>query len=254
MKHLASTFFAVAMSTAGLSHAAFAAAQTGDDWEFAEDAARNLSVAAVRFDGGQAIIVQCGAGELKVALQGLPERTGPSHRVRAERADGMTDVQTWDVAAGRTWFSAAPARDARFLRAGGVLKLRSDAGQASPVSATFELPTEHDNVDRVLTACGYTLTNDRDTLARAPMMQAVVSSDAGSTAGAPGRSMEVSCIVRSGIYRDCRVDHRMQAQTEASARREAARWNGTRAHTGDASANEGRVAYLYVPLLMVVQR
>ena len=126
--------------------------------------------------------------------------------------------------------------------------------RASPVSATFELPTEHDNVDRVLTACGYTLTNDRDTLARAPMMQAVVSSDAGSTAGAPGRSMEVSCIVRSGIYRDCRVDHRMQAQTEASARREAARWNGTRAHTGDASANEGRVAYLYVPLLMVVQR
>jgi len=254
MNRLASTFFAIAMSTAGFSHATFASAQTGDDWEFAQDAARNLSVAAVRYDGGQAIIVQCSAGELKVALQGFPERPGPLYRLRAERADGLTDVQTWDVAAGRTWFSAAPARDARFLRAVGALQLRSDVGQASPVTATFELPTEHANVDRVLTTCGYTLTNDRDALARAPMMQAVVSSDAGSTAGASGRSMEVSCIVRSGIYRDCRVDHMMQGQTEASARREATRWNGTRAHTGDAAANEGRVAYIYVPLLMVVQR
>lgn len=254
MNRLASTLFAVAMSAASLSHAALAAAQTGDDWEFGEDATRNLSVAAVRFDGGQAIVVQCSAGELKVALQGLPERTGPSHRLQAERADGAIDLQTWQVAAGRTWFSAAPARDARFLRAGGVLKLRSDTGQTSPVSATFDLPAEHANVDRVLTACGYALTTDRDTLAKAPMMQVVASSDAGSTAGAPGRSMEVSCIVRSDIYRDCRVDHMMQGQSEASARREAARWNGKRAHTGDATAYEGAVAYLYVPLLMVVQR
>jgi len=254
MNRLASTFFAIAMSATSLGHEAFAAAQTGDDWEFAEDAARNLSVAAVRYDGGQAIIVQCSAGELKVALQGFPQRQGPSYRLRAERADGVTDVQTWDVAAGRTWFSAAPARDARFLRTGGALKLHSDDAQASPVSATFELPAEHGNIDRVLTACGYTLTNERDTLARAPMMLAVVSSDSGSTAGAPGRSMEVSCIVRRDVYRDCRVDHMMQGQTEASARREATRWNGKPALSGNATAYEGAVAYIYVPLLMVVRR
>ena len=254
MNRLASTLFAVAMSAASLSHAALAAAQTGDDWEFGEDAVRNLSVAAVRFDGGQAIVVQCSAGELKVALQGLPERTGPSRRLQAERADGAIDLQTWQVAAGRTWFSAAPARDARFLRAGGVLKLRSDTGQTSPVSATFDLPSEHANLDRVLTNCGYALTNDRDVLLRAAIMQAVTSSDSGASVGAPGRSMEVSCIVRHGAYRNCRVDHMMQGQREASAQREAARWNGKRVQTDDAAANEGRVAYIYVPLLMVVQR
>lgn len=254
MKRSSSTVLAAVLGIACLSGASSAVAQTGDDWEFAEDAARNLSVAAVRFDGGQAIIAQCSAGELRVALQGLPERTGPSQRLQAERPDGTTDLQTWQVDAGRTWFSAAPARDARFLRAGGVLKLRSDAGQPSPVSATFDLPSEHANLDRVLTNCGYALTNDRDVLLRAAIMQAVTSSDSGPSAGAPGRSMEVSCIVRHGAYRDCRVDHMMQGQREASAQREAARWNGKRVQTDDAAANEGRVAYIYVPLLMVVQR
>lgn len=254
MKHLASTFFAVAMSAAGLSHAAFAAAQTGDDWEFAEDAARDLSVAAVRFDGGQAIIAQCSAGELKIALQGMPERLGPSHRLRAERADEKTDIQTWQVNTGRTWFSGAPARDARFLRAGGLLKLQSDTVQSSPVSAAFDLPAEHANLDRVLTDCGYALTDDRDALVRALDFQLVVTSQARSSGGAPGRAMEVSCIVRSGAFRDCRVDHMMKGQREAGARREAAQWNGQRISSADAAVNEGRVAYIYVPLLMVIQR
>lgn len=253
MRRLLSMLLTAALNTACLTGAASAVAQTGDDWEFAEDASRNLTIAAIRFDAGQAIIAQCSAGELKIALQGLPERAGPLHRLQAERADGRTDLQTWRVGVGRTWLSGAPARDARFLRVGGVLKLQSDAGQPSPISATFDLPTEHANLDRVLAACGYALTDDRDALARADAMLAITTSDSGSSVGAPGRAMEVSCIVRSGAYRDCRVDHMMPGQREAGARREATRWNGKRVNPADAAANEGRVAYIYIPLLMVVQ-
>ena len=253
MRSHASTFVAAVISAVCLIEANSANAQSGDDWEFAEDTARNLSVAAVRFDGGQAIIVQCNAGELKVALQGLPDRTGPSHRLLAERTDGQTDVQTWQINAGRTWFSGVPSRDARFLRSSGVFKFRSASGQPSPLSAAFTLPSEHANLDRVLTACGYALRDDRDALARAEVMQTVVTSDSGSTAGAPGRSMEISCIIRNGNYQDCRVDHMMPGQRESSARREAARWNGKRVNPADAAANEGRVSYIYVALLVVRQ-
>jgi len=230
-----------------------AAAQSDDDWEFAEDAARNLSIAAVRYENGTSVVVQCVGEELKVALVGLPATTATSRRLQASRTDGATDAQVWQSTGQGTLASTLPGRDARFLRAGGEFTVRSVAGEAAPVTASFTLPSQHANLDRVVTACGYAVEDERDLIPRAdPDLRMQRRLPDGSTGGVPGRSMEVSCVIKDGAYQDCRGDHVLEGQTASGARREANRWNGRRVHENDAAANEGRVAYIFVPLLLVV--
>src|SRR5690606_9671693 len=63
------------------------------------------------------------------------------------------------------WLSTEPARDARGLRNGGILPLSSPATRRRPaISSPLELPSRHANLDKVLTACGYALEDDRDHL------------------------------------------------------------------------------------------
>lgn len=228
-------------------------AQLDDDWEFAEDASRSLTIAVARYAAGQSIIAQCTDGELKIAVVGLPARTETSHRMDATRSDGATDTQTWQVGERQTLISSVPARDARFLRVGGELRLRSSDGQPSPISASFDLPTEHVNLDRVLTACGYPLEDDRDAIPRAdPALRLARAPREGEAGGRPGSSMEISCIVQGGAYRECRADHALKGQRPVSVRRYANALNGLRVHPDDVAANEGRVVYVYIPMLPVV--
>jgi hypothetical protein len=230
-----------------------ATAQSDEDWEFAEDAARNLSIAAVRYENGTSVVVQCVGEELKVGLVGLPATTATSRRLQASRTDGATDAQVWQSTGQGTLASTLPGRDARFLRADGEFTVRSAAGEAAPVTASFTLPSQHANLDRVISACGYAVEDERDSIPRAdPDLRMQRRLPEGSTGGVPGRSMEVSCIIKDGAYQECRSDQVRERQTASSARREANRWNGRRVHENDAAANEGRVAYIFVPLLMVV--
>jgi hypothetical protein len=55
----------------------------GSDWDYAEDAGRNLSVASVEYSNGASLIVQCLGGDVTVGIGGLPEFT--SSPVRLER-------------------------------------------------------------------------------------------------------------------------------------------------------------------------
>lgn len=236
-----------------LAPAPSASAHVDDDWDFAEDASRSLTIAVARYAAGQSIVAQCTDGELKVALVGLPARTETSHRTDATRSDGATDTQTWQVSERQTLISSVPARDARFMRAGGELRLRSSAGQPSPISVSFDLPAEHANLDRVLTACGYSLEDDRDAIPRAdPALRLARTPPEGEMGGRPGSSVEVSCIVQGGAYRECRADHALKGQRPVSVRRYASALNGLRVHPDDVAANEGRVVYVYIPMLLVV--
>ena len=255
MESLTKRVTALAVCICSLVLATDALAQViEDDWEFAEDATRKLTVAAVRYDSGNAIIVQCTGEELKVVLIGLPATTATIRTLDATRSNGATDLQAWQVSEGQTLVSRVPARDARFLRSGGDLSLRSTAGQAAPVTASFDLPTQHANLDRVIAACGYVVEDDRDSVLRAdPNLRLARAPAEYTTGGQAGRSLEVSCLIQGGAYQQCRAHHRLQGQSEASARREAARLNGTRLHRDDAAANEGRVAYINVPMLTVVR-
>lgn len=253
MQGFMGAFVALALTVGGAVSPARATAQD-DDWEFGEDAAQQLTVAAVRYDDGRAIFVQCRSEELKVALIGFPNTTETSRRLEATRADGVSTLQTWQVVQGQALSSALPARDARFLRAGGALQLHSPAGAAAPFRATLELPLQHASLDRVLTACGYPVEDDRDRLPTADDTMRLLTRVAdGAMGGSPGRSMEISCIIRAGAYSDCRVDHRLKDQS-GDGQGDVRDWNRARVHQDDAAANEGRVVYIFVPLLQVVRR
>jgi len=133
-----------------------ALAQDEDDWEFEEDPARNLSVAAVRYDGGVSVIVLCRDNVLTTVLTGLP--TADRIELQATRADGRSDTQVW-LAAGQPGVlrSSAPEKDARFLRGGGTYRVRTVEGQTPVFRTAFDLPAQFANLDRVIVACGLTV-------------------------------------------------------------------------------------------------
>ncbi|HRJ65041.1 MAG TPA: hypothetical protein PLR59_11910, partial [Brevundimonas sp.] len=144
-----------------------AIAQDEDDWEFQHEASLNQTVAAVRYDAGVAIVVQCRDRALSAALIGMPAGVG-GLEVQARRVDGRTDLQTW--APGPQpgiLMSTVPARDIRFMRGGGLYSVRTADGAPRALRTNFDLPTQSANLDRVLSACGWDLTDDRDQLTRA---------------------------------------------------------------------------------------
>lgn len=239
-----------------------------DDWEFAADPTRNLTVAAVRYSDGKSIVAQCAGRNLKLVLVGLPGTTEPTRVFDASFVGGRTDVQVWRVGADGALTSEVPARDLRFLAAGGALQLRSASDQTAPLRATFDLPTQHANLHRVLNACGYPLTDDRDGIARTQLglktlyeiehaydAETAVSEGPRRPANRSRRaqpapsnsyvesSVDLSCIVRSGAFQECRLDHLGQGD-QALAARVARRFDGSAVDPAAAAANEGRVHYL----------
>jgi hypothetical protein len=260
----------LAPAGARMSALADATVQQDDDWEFAADPARSLSVASVRYEDGKAVVVQCAPAGLRVVVVGLPATTERTRTLAATRADGRNDTQTWFAEPGATAFTASVnGRDARFLRGGGLFDLRSPAGSTAPIHAAFDLPTQNINLDRVLTACGYAASDERDLLARtgadlktqweADHAEEIARYERQAASRSPRRSRsvsgevrrqgpppapqpaDVSCLVRNGAYADCRFDRTLAPtpQSEATLRR----LQEIKLDATSAAANEGRVGY-----------
>lgn len=235
------------------------AQETGDDWEFAEDAASGATVAMVRYDGGQAIVAQCQQGRLVLLMTGLPAGDDML-RLGARRSDGRAAAQIWaPVSAPGAYRSASPGREARFMRGGGAFVVRSAADSPTMVNATFDLPAQSANLDRVLTACGWALEDDRDLLEEAD-----VTLDPPGRNGRPAYRLpsvperEVSCIVRDLRLRDCRADHPPSERTDNTRSLKRA-VEGEQVHVpiGAAPASaEGRVFHVVASnqLLVMVNR
>lgn len=229
----------------GLAGPAFAQ----DDWEYQEDPAQNLYVAVSRYDGGRALIAQCRNGELKLAIAGLPGAGEGRRTVHATRADGRVDQQVWESAPGGVVTSTVPGRDVRFLRGGGDFGFRSTRGDGAPLRASFDLPSQYANLDRVLIACGRDPDDERDLLARTP--EAVVLAPARGERSGPARreanervtsSVELSCIVRSLRLTECRPEQELPLGSGVGQERAEA--YNDKALTGAAAAEmEGRVYY-----------
>ncbi|MDP3378070.1 MAG: hypothetical protein Q8S53_06870 [Brevundimonas sp.] len=206
---------AIAAAVCAVLCSAGQAAAQDSDWDFFEDPARELTQAAVQYAGGQTIAAQCLQGGLTLVITGLPEGT-EMLRMSATRADGRSADQIWlPLAEAGTYRSTSPGREARFMRGGGAYDIRTTESAPASVSATFDLPSLSANLDRVLTACGWALEDDRDLLPEATV-----------TIDPPGRryqappyrpppvpEREVSCIVRNMQLRDCRADHPPYANT-----------------------------------------
>ncbi len=247
-----------------------------DDWEFAEDAGQHLSIAAVRYDAGMAIIVQCRAGALTAVMAGLPS-TAELLELQATRADGRRDTQTWKAGGAAGAFrSETAARNVRFMRGGGAYGLRTAVGAPSALTTTFDLPTQSANLDRVLTACGWALTDDRDPLTRAG--RSVSLTDPNAPAPRPPRRSasrdiagqgrhvdrpaprpsgpmpaehQISCIIRNQHLTECRPDHPPAAGAPAD-RHATAGLEGHQIYAADVAAEEGRVVYVSGGLTTVI--
>jgi hypothetical protein len=260
---------------------ATAAAAQDDDWEFAEDPARQLTVAASRYDAGPSIIVQCRAGALTAMLIGMPAAAGTEEiQLTATRADGRADAQAWRPAGSDGVFrSSVPARDIRFLRGGGAYAVRTAEGAPHAFSATFDLPPQSANLDRVLTACGWDLADDRDQLGRArgvsltdpdaepfrmPRSRSRSISERSRRLPTPAPSgpaaaprilpaeQQVSCIVRDMRLADCRVLHAPVAG-EPDPADGLRRLNGSRVYGAEAAEVEGKVVYVASPSVTVIE-
>lgn len=242
-------------------------AQDEDDWEFQHEASLNQMVAAVRYDAGVAIVVQCRDNALSAALIGMPTGVG-GLEVQARRADGRTDVQTWAPGpAPGILLSTVPARDMRFMRGGGLYSVRTVDGAPRALRTSFDLPTQSANLDRVLTACGWGLMDDRDRLTRATSEISFQDPDArprerprgrGARAGLPDApepaapvapplppaERQMSCVLQNQTLTSCRFDHPSAA---ALIGRDASRLlqqvEGTQMYAPEGTVTEGHVFY-----------
>lgn len=243
---------------------AAASAPQDDDWEFAEDPARQLTVAAARYDNGPSIIAQCREGALTLLLVGMPAGT-EKIELNATRADGRADVQGWRPAGSDGVFrSSVPARDIRFMRGGGAFAVRTGEGVAPAFAATFDLPARSANLDRVLSACGWAIDDDRDQLARAAGAS-LTDPDARAPRRSTSRSIterrnqrqppppppaasftpaeqQISCVVRNGRLADCRPDH-ARVEGAPDPAESLRHLDGERIYVDDRAAAEGKVMY-----------
>lgn len=242
-----------------------AMAQDEDDWEFQHEASLNQTVAAVRYDAGVAIVVQCRDNALSLALVGMPDGVG-GFEVEARRADGRTDIQTWAPGpAPGIVLSTVPARDIRFMRGGGMYAIHTPEGARRALRTNFDLPTQSANLDRVLTACGWGLTDDRDQLSRAGNQVSFRDPDAppprprasrGARAGRPAVTPpppsaplalspaegQISCVLRDMQLTACRLDHPATAAGSESVRT-LRRLEGTRMYARAGADVEGKVVF-----------
>lgn len=249
-------------------------AQDEDDWEFQHEASLNQTVAAVRYDAGVAIVVQCRDRALSAALIGMPVGVG-SLEVQARRADGRTDLQTW--APGPQpgiLVSTVPARDIRFMRGGGLYAVRTVDGAPRALRTNFDLPTQSANLDRVLAACGWGLTDDRDQLARAgraevsfrdpdappprerprgrgarPGMPEAPAVPAGPPM--PVAELQISCVLQDLKLTGCRFDLPAAAAAPDAARA-LRRLEGGQMYALDGATPEGKVVFTSVPSTAII--
>lgn len=244
-----------------------ALAQDEDDWEFQHESSLNQTVAAVRYDAGVAIVVQCRDRALSAALVGMPAGVG-GLEVQARRADGRTDIQTW--APGPQpgiLMSTVPARDIRFMRGGGLYSIRTADGAPRALRTNFDLPTQSANLDRVLTACGWGLTDDRDQLTRTAHGEiSFLNPNApprerprgrGARAGRPDvpqpavppvpvlppAEIQFSCVLRDQKLTGCRYDHPATAAAPPAGGRILRQLEGTEMHSPEGAVTEGEVYY-----------
>ncbi len=187
------------------------AQEAGEDWDYGEDPARKLSIAAVTFENF-GVAVRCMDGSLSVVLSGLPVATG-TRRVRYRMGDGEETDGEWISGRDSTVaFTVWPRFVAAGMSRGGRLAMTVPDGDGSRQYAV-DLPASDASISRVFSNCGHDLgasiadtAPSREDLAglvwrRTP--EPSFPSRASYDVGLAG----VTCHVRdNGRLRDCRIE------------------------------------------------
>ncbi|HUH23528.1 MAG TPA: hypothetical protein VLZ51_05655 [Brevundimonas sp.] len=214
--------------------------QPTDDWDFAVDPARQLTVASVAYAEGSTLFAACLNDTLTVGVRGLPTPSVATRWFERHFDDGRMESSYWEASGtGTGLISDAPARVARSLRSGGQLVLISAPDGEVPIHLALDLPTQSANLDRVLTACGRPLESPHD---RAPPLGKLLEQTPAISPPPSARyssfQVEIDCIVADGRLSACLSEHQRPADKGlgAAVAREA---NGVRVKVSDPIAAEG---------------
>lgn len=217
------------------------AVQDADDWDFGETA--NGVVARVDYETGAAIAVGCQGRRLSVVLSGTTISGTDPEPVELVASDGSKRRSIWR-SGGEGYVVSDSARVARFLKSGGRLEVRAPGGLT-----VFDLPTQSNSIDRVLAACGYALTDARDSLPDASFdLQASPRIQVPERAlnGLSGQlTVELSCLIHRGRLSQCQSD-RETPESPERGRFVATDANGRRVTISDPASTEGAVVDLVI--------
>lgn len=136
-----------------------------DDWDLLREPELNRTVASLVFTDGFAVAARCSDGVFDLMLAGLP-RNREDHVTRTIEiglGDQAMTEQSWMTSAeGDTVFSRLPARFARELREGGLLRVQVPAEGAEPARRfVVELPPSPAAINETLIACDRPINDTR---------------------------------------------------------------------------------------------
>ncbi|MNK86413.1 hypothetical protein D3C87_1063240 [compost metagenome] len=221
--------------------------QPTDDWDFAVDPTRKLTVASVAYAEGSTLFAACLNDSLTVGVRGLPTPSVSTRWFERRFDDDRTEASFWEASdTGNALVSGASARVARSLRNGGKLVLNSAPDGEVPIHLAFDLPTQSANLDRVLAACGRPLESPLDIapplgnlLQQTPAIRPLTSVRYSSY------QVELDCIVADGRLSACRSEHQRPADSALgiAIARDA---NGVSVKVSDPIAAEGRWVQILV--------
>lgn len=214
--------------------------QPTDDWDFAADPARKLTVATVAYAEGPTLFAACRNDTLTVGLKGLPTPSVATRWFERRFDDGRTESAFWEASdTGTDLISGASARVARSFRNGGRLVLNSAPDGEVPIHIAFDLPPQSANLDRVLAACGRPRESPLD---RAPPLGKLLEQTPAIPPTASARyssyQVELDCIVADGRLSACRSEHQ-RPDDRALGVAVARDANGVRVKVSDPIAAEG---------------
>lgn len=201
----------------GLCLAAAAAAwpasaqDSGDEWDYGENPAQKLSIAAVTFDTF-GVAVRCLNGSLSVVMSGLPPASGERTLGLGIGDDPIAASRWISPRDGTAAFALWPRSVAGRLSKGGRLTVSAPDGDRTR-RYVVDLPPSESSVSRVFRACGQALDADDEDAAPAGEDFAGLLWDRSPTINFPDRAKyemglaAIQCRARaSGGLRDCRVE------------------------------------------------
>lgn len=188
-----------------------AASRITDDWDYGEDPARALVIAAVTFENF-GVAVRCMEGSLSVVVSGLPVASG-QRRLLYSMAGGPEAESLWVSANDSTSaFALWPRSVATAMSRGGRLTVAARDGEETRRYAV-ELPASNRSIGRVFEACGHELDPSRPDEAPAGEDFSGLVWAKPPEISYPGRARyeqglaAIQCYVRAnGGLRDCSIE------------------------------------------------
>lgn len=192
----------------------------GDGWELQVDTGRKLIIAGVRYESGQAVLVQCRDGELNSTIVGLPTAeiviqavNGLFFRRLETGSEQSLGSAVWRSTSDGTRVSKlGDARWVRSLKTIDQLTVRTVPLSTGPAQRiVLDLPDDPSALDQVLTACGRLTTDPRDALRDVSELVKVDRNHQGllrdTPMGVEPWSVVFSCIVApKARVRDCVIE------------------------------------------------